>query len=192
MMEFFKRQSRPNYDDRRTIDFTTADPGISSRCDWVIVEAQQEPHALSHVSIRSDPDTRTFVGHTSNVSWLAIDVRHLPPGQPLDVTLDMQHIDWISWPEERQKLWFERKDNEWHAAEPPSPKLKGPERNGSFKSTFDHNALLVYGTGGTTEEDHWAAAKARYDAETFWYRGDGAWKSSPTPASTPPQLPVAT
>jgi hypothetical protein len=34
--------------------------------------------------------------------------------------------------------------------------------------------LLVYGTRGTPEENAWAFARARYDAETFWYRGNGA------------------
>jgi hypothetical protein len=33
---------------------------------------------------------------------------------------------------------------------------------------------LVYGTRGTPEENAWALAKARFDAETFWYRGNGA------------------
>src|SRR5262249_46767066 len=32
----------------------------------------------------------------------------------------------------------------------------------------------VYGTGGTVEENAWAYAKARYDAEQFWYRGNGS------------------
>ena len=34
--------------------------------------------------------------------------------------------------------------------------------------------LFVYGTGGDAAENAWAQAKARYDAETFWYRGNGA------------------
>jgi hypothetical protein len=34
--------------------------------------------------------------------------------------------------------------------------------------------LFVYGTSGTDEENDWAYAKARYDAETFWYRGNAA------------------
>jgi hypothetical protein len=32
----------------------------------------------------------------------------------------------------------------------------------------------VYGTQGTPEENAWAYARARYDAETFWYRGNGS------------------
>ena len=34
--------------------------------------------------------------------------------------------------------------------------------------------LFVYGTRGTAEENAWALAKARFDAETFWYRGNGS------------------
>jgi hypothetical protein len=34
--------------------------------------------------------------------------------------------------------------------------------------------MLVYGTKGTPEENAWAYAKARYDAEVFWYRGNGS------------------
>jgi hypothetical protein len=33
---------------------------------------------------------------------------------------------------------------------------------------------FVYGTGGNAAENAWALAKARYDAETFWYRGNGS------------------
>ena len=34
--------------------------------------------------------------------------------------------------------------------------------------------MFVYGTKGTAEENAWALAKSRYDAETFAYRGNGS------------------
>jgi CBS domain-containing protein len=34
--------------------------------------------------------------------------------------------------------------------------------------------MLVYGTRGTTEENQWAVCKARFDAEQFYYRGNGS------------------
>ena len=34
--------------------------------------------------------------------------------------------------------------------------------------------IFVVGTHGTKAENVWAAAKARYDAETFWYQGNGS------------------
>ena len=33
---------------------------------------------------------------------------------------------------------------------------------------------FVYATKGTAAENAWAYAKARFDAETWWYRGNGA------------------
>jgi hypothetical protein len=59
-------------------------------------------------------------------------------------------------------------------AEEPSPNLKNPRRTGPFKDAFRNRVVLVYGTKGTPEESAWALAKARYDAETFWYRGNGS------------------
>jgi dienelactone hydrolase len=174
MMEFFDRMERPAPETRDTVDFTTADPGVSSHCDWLTIEAQQEPLKLSHAVIRQDVDTRTFVGQTTNVARLSIDVSHLTPGQTVDVTLDGQQMEWIAWPEENGRLWFEHQDKQWRTASPPSSKVKGPDRSGTFKSAFDHDALLVFGTGGTDEENRWAESKARYDAETFWYRGGGS------------------
>jgi len=34
--------------------------------------------------------------------------------------------------------------------------------------------VFVYSTRGSPEENLWSYAKARYDAETFWYRGNGS------------------
>jgi hypothetical protein len=34
--------------------------------------------------------------------------------------------------------------------------------------------IFVYGTVGTKEENEWSFNKARYDAETWYYRGNGA------------------
>src|SRR5262249_5384706 len=124
MMDFFERLSRPATESKTTVEFTTADPGVSSRCDWLTIDAQQEPLKLSHAVVRQDVDTRTFVGQTTNVARLAIDVSHLPPGQTIDVTLDGQQLEWNTWPEEGGQLWFERQDKQWRASSPPSSKVK--------------------------------------------------------------------
>ncbi len=179
MMEFFRHQSTQPRAEQAFVDFTTANPAVSSRCHWVSIEAQQEQLSPSHVAIRQSVETRTFVANTSNVARLALDVAHLAPDQPIDVTLDGQAVHWLPWPGESKMLWFERQGDEWSAADAPSTQLKGPARYGTFNAAFDHNALLVYGTGGTDEENRWAAAKARYDAETFYYRGGGALEVLP-------------
>src|SRR5262249_45289800 len=58
-------------------------------------------------------------------------------------------------------------------------KVKGPARYGTFNSVFDNRALLVYGTAGNPDENAWAFSKARYDAETFYYRGGGSLEVLP-------------
>jgi hypothetical protein len=44
---------------------------------------------------------------------------------------------------------------------------------GSFKRAFDRGFVLVYSTGGSPDENRWSLAKARFDAEQWWYRGNG-------------------
>lgn len=44
---------------------------------------------------------------------------------------------------------------------------------GSFKRVFDRGFMLVYGTKGTAEENAWSMAKARFDGEQWWVRGNG-------------------
>ncbi len=56
----------------------------------------------------------------------------------------------------------------------PISSVKGPARQGPFKEAFRNRFVLVYGTKGTAEENAWSLARARFDAETFWYRGNGS------------------
>lgn len=174
MMEFFQHLSVPTDAERRSIDFATADPGVSDRLGWLSIEAQQSPLAVSHVVIQQDPEDRSFDGKTDNVLRLAIDVGHWAPDQPIQVSLDDQSLPRLAWPVDGTTLWFERLDDRWAATGQPPPQVKGPLRSGPFKAAFNNDVLLVYGTAGTPEENEWAEAKARYDAETFWYRGGGA------------------
>ena len=52
--------------------------------------------------------------------------------------------------------------------------MKGARRNGTFKEAFRHRMVFVYGTSGNREENEWARNKARYDAESWYYRANGA------------------
>lgn len=45
---------------------------------------------------------------------------------------------------------------------------------GTIKDAFRHQVVFVYGTQGSKEENDWNFYKARYDAETFSYRGNGS------------------
>jgi poly(3-hydroxybutyrate) depolymerase len=174
MFDFFARHAIPREESLRQVEFATADPGVSARSHWLGIEAQIHPLQLSSARIRYDPGRRRFVGTTSNVARLSLRVVHLPAGGSVRIELDGQKLGEVIAPRDLQPIWLTRAGAVWRVAPAPSPLLKGPERCGPFKQAFRHRVQLVYGTTGTAEENAWAFAKARYDAETFWYRGNGA------------------
>jgi poly(3-hydroxybutyrate) depolymerase len=185
LFEFLARHVSPERKDVRHVEFTTANPGVSAWCHWACIEAQLKSLLFSRIDLRCDPAGRKFSGVTENVARLALDVGHLEPGKPISVELDGQKLDGIAYPEEAAvargqsdstgpRLWFARTEGKWTAINPPPPGHKGPHRAGPFKDAFRHRVLFVYGTQGSPAENAWAYAKARYDAESFWYRGNGS------------------
>jgi pimeloyl-ACP methyl ester carboxylesterase len=173
LFDFLGRHTLTRRRDVRKVEFVTASPGVSARCDWADIEAQQHALKFSRVDLTCDPQKRRFSGKTENVARLALDLAPLKPGEPLSVDLDGQKIEKIDWPD-KERLWLARDKDTWSVTKEPSPSLKGPRRYGPFKDAFRNRMVFVYGTQGTPEENAWALARARFDAETFWYRGNGS------------------
>src|SRR6185369_10199965 len=80
----------------------------------------------------------------------------------------------IAWPADGSIIYLANRDGKWTAAEKLPAIQKTLARSGPFKQAFNHRMMFVYGTAGSAEENAWAFAKARFDAETFWYRGNGS------------------
>lgn len=175
IFDFFARHRLPTRDSVRHIQFTTMSPGVSSKYYWVSIEMQERQSLPSSVNLRYDPGKRRFVGTTSNVARLALSLEHVKPGAPLSVEIDGQVIGSISYPARERHIWLVKQDGQWRLSAPPNPSMKSPLRYGGFKSVFTHRPVLVYGTKGTPEENAWAYAKARFDSEQFWYRGNATF-----------------
>ena len=131
------------------------------------------------MSLDLDSQARRFNGKTENVARLALDCGHLTAGEPIQVELDGDKIVDIPWPtvpegNEEIRIWLQRANGKWSIAARPATSLKGPHRSGPFKDAFRNRVVFVYATHGTPEENAWSLAKARFDAETFWYRGNGS------------------
>jgi hypothetical protein len=174
LFDLFSRRTLPRMEEVRRVEFSTASPGVSAWSQWVGIEGQVHPLQLSTVKIQYDPGHRRFVGTTENVSRLALRLDPVQMPGPLQVSLDGQAIANIPFPVSERILRFAHNGDRWEIAGPPDPSRKGPHRYGPFKDAFRHRMLFVYGTKGNAEENAWAFAKARYDAETFWYRGNGS------------------
>jgi len=174
MFDMFARHALPPTSAVREVEFVTGNPGVSSTCHWLAIEGQIRHQDISKAHILTWPNKRIFRGTTKNVAILRLDVGHLRSKEPITIDLDGQEIAEIPYPEKAGSLWLGRKDGEWRCIEKPPAEHKGPHRYGSIKDELKHRFLFVYGTAGTEEEDSLAFGKARYDAETFWYRGNGS------------------
>ena len=176
LFDFLRHNTRDEPADREAIEFHTSNPGISAQSGWATIIDQHRILEMSSIDLRQDADERLVSGETENVRRLTLDLSHFEPGEPVTIEIDEHTIE-DARPDEDGKLHLirEQADGEWSAADPPDDSDKGPQRYGTFKAAFDHDALLVYGTQGSDEANEWARRKATYDAEVFWYRGNGAF-----------------
>lgn len=175
MMQFFRNRNLPITGVPASIDFTTANPAISSRCHWAAIETQLKQLRPSRIVLNQTPTERRITGRTDNVDRLMLDLSHFPPGRTVRVQLDGTRSTRVTLPSgDEKKVWLVNRDDRWRQVPVPAQRVKGPHRNGTFKAVFEDRVMLVYGTKGSEEENRWSYAKARFDAETFWYRGNGA------------------
>jgi len=192
MFDLFARHALAPSSAVREVEFATANPGVSSRCHWLAVESQIHHLDISKAHIQVWPNKRRFKGTTENVAVLRLDVSHVHAKEPITVELDGQTLADIPYPSGDDSLWLTRENDQWRTIEKPSARHKGPQRYGAVKDELKHRFLFVHGTRGTPEENAWAFAKARYDAETFWYRGNGSVEIIRDSAFSPSRYPDRT
>lgn len=172
IFEFFARHSIPADSKVDEIDFHTASPAISAQDYWLTVEQQESPNRYTHVNVRREGDSTIRVVSAENAVLLTFDLPALKmkaaetdivfgDGQRLTVPTSGKAI--VSF-----------RDGKWEVIDKVDPKQKNANRFGGFKQAFDNRMVFVYSTGGTPEERAWWRAKARFDAETFYYRGNGS------------------
>ena len=179
MFDMFASRRIPAMSEVRDIEFHTASPNISARDQWLTIYEQQKQFEPSSSTIHLDRNLRRFKGTTRNVQMLTLNVAGaLSDGKSAvsveldgDVLKDLHAVD--------GQVWLAH-DASWHAASANdlpgatrSPN-KNPERGSGFKNALRHNFVIVYGTQGTVAENAWMLNKARFDAETFWYRGNAS------------------
>ncbi|MCK5000117.1 MAG: carbohydrate-binding family 9-like protein, partial [Anaerohalosphaera sp.] len=173
MFDFFARHRLVSDKEIRKVKFTTCNPSVNSKSHWIEIYDQQKSLEFSTADILADPHKRRFTGTTDNIRVLVLDSSVLQGEGQVTVDLDGQKFENIDAPQDG-KLWFELSDKKWTVSKQPSKKMKGPHRFGPFKAGFDNNMMFVYGTKGSDQENSWAFAKARFDAEQWWYQGNGS------------------
>jgi dienelactone hydrolase len=179
MFDFFAHHAIPPDEALRRIRFVTVNPAVSAHCHWVSIVSQAHSLLPSMVDLQCDPGKRRIVGTTTNVARLRLELPLLTTGAPLRLELDGQKLENIPWPESaaakvNPALLLEKRGDQWQLRASFPSAEKNPFRSGPFREAFRNHMVFVYATHGTPEENAWALQKARYDAETFWYRGNGS------------------
>jgi hypothetical protein len=174
LFDFFARHAIPGNERLRQVTFRTASPGVSAWNNWTCIAMQHKQFAFSDVDVRFDPGKKRIVGSTENVMRIGFDLNILAPGDVFSVELDSQKVGSFRRDDYGPNIWLVSDNNTWKEEKAWTADKKGPHRYGSFKEAFRNRFVFVYGTTGDKEENTWAFDKARYDAETFWYQGNGS------------------
>ena len=173
LFDFLSRHTIPADSLVDEIDFYTASPGVSSRDYWLTVEQQESPYQFTRVEVRREGDTAIRVSAAENATLLTFDLPAL--GMKTERTTLVFDADGqqLSVPTSRRAVVAYR-EGQWRVADSVDRRQKHAGRYGGFKQAFDNRMVFVYSTVGTPEECAGWRAKARFDAETFYYRGNGS------------------
>jgi predicted esterase len=168
--DLFAQRRLPADAEVRDVKFMTANPAICSKLHWAEILQQQQSGAYSRVDLHVDPFKRRFSGTTQNVSALALDTSVLAGEGVTHLDVDGDQFE-VRRPG-RLRLW--RSQDGWRSGPAVPAGEKNPRRAGPVKSALGHRMIFVYGTKGTDEENRLNYVKAGFDAESWYYRANGA------------------
>ena len=189
LMDFLSRQAIDLNPMRDAL--VTMNPAINGRARLFTIHRQGRAMMPTRVELGRRVADNALEATTENVLALRVEFAALDGmdfGKPIAVTLDGQVLE-VAWsPRAQNDLpHFERGtlDEPWRLVRAFDPFRKGAHRAGPFKHAFGNRMVFVYATDGTAEENAWALAKARYDAEVWQYRANGAVDVVPDAAFDP-------
>ena len=165
IFDFFKQRTIKESKNIKKLEFYTGSPGVSSKSHFITIHQQQKPFEVSSFDFSKE---KNFKLETKNVAIIEVDLTQLTD------TINKIQLNGKEFNiPKKDKIFLKEINNEWSISSSPSLHEKGPHRNGGFKDAFRNNMIFVYATKGSKVENEWYYNKARFDAETFWYRGNG-------------------
>ncbi|SHM63229.1 Alpha/beta hydrolase family protein [Cyclobacterium lianum] len=172
LFDYFKWHERSPDSLTHTIDFSTANTAISSSNKWLHILQQEQSLSYSRANLQRDREELKISGITENIAVLGIDTQDFQVGDSISLHLDGEELVWVK--DRTPTLYLYKSNGVWRPGQKPDLSAKGILRNGTFKEPFNHRMIFVYGTAGNKAENEWAYNKARFDAESWYYRGNGA------------------
>ncbi len=168
LFRFFQRHRRPA--PAEVVDFRTATLSVSHRYQWIDLLDQEKIHQISRIRASVLPQPGHFKFRTENLRRFRFRPEAHTEPATLELDVDEQTLS-VPWTQGSVELVREGKT--WSVGSPVTGKAKRPRRYGPFKQAFGNRFVLVYGTGGNEKINTELLSRARYDASTWWYRGNG-------------------
>lgn len=165
IFNFFKERTLRNPNEIKNLEFYTGSPGVSATSNFITIHQQNKPFEISSFKFSK---VDSFKIDTDNIALLEIDFTKLKD-TITTIFVDGKNVNVAG----NSKVFLTAKNDEWTIINKPSLQQKGPHRNGGFKDAFRHNVVFVYATKGSAVENEWYYNKAKFDAETFWYKANG-------------------
>jgi len=166
LFNFFKERSIQESKSIKNLEFYTGSPGVSASSHFITIHQQVVPFEVSSFKFSSEETVQLEV---DNVAKIEVDFSVLSDTLKT-ITINDTQIDIDT---KGGKQYFENAADGWKKTSAPSLKEKGPHRSGGFKDAFTNNMVFVYATKGTKAVNEWYYNRAKFDAETFWYKANG-------------------
>ncbi len=174
LFDFFKWHTRLDDSLVNEINFTTSSPGISANYHWASIIQQIHPLQYSKLLLKRDVKTNAISGSTENVNLLKLAFSNIAANTSINILLDSASVIQYTTRVENDTIYLARNTGEWQIAAKPSINQKGPHNYGTFKEAFNHRVVFIYSSKGTPTENSASYNKANFDAESWYYRGNGA------------------
>ncbi len=161
--ELFKTARLKDANDVKLVNFVTADLGIHSELYWVKLHSQINTMTLTKFNAEYSEDKMECKVENLGVFEL---LNFSGPRTLRTVRINEQTI---SVDQSKPNVYVRNTAGIW--AQSSTGNFEKPMLHG-FKAVWDCQMAFIIGSTGTKEEIRWMLAKARYDSEMSWYRGN--------------------
>ncbi|ALJ05295.1 alpha/beta hydrolase [Pseudalgibacter alginicilyticus] len=167
IFDFFKDRTIKDVNEIKTFEFFTGSPGVSATSHFITIHQQIVPFETS--SFDFSKEENKYILKTENTALIEVDLSVLK-----DIKNTIEVDEEVFEIKSNKTIFLKKTESKWQLTTTPSLKEKGPHRNGGFKDAFNNDVVFVYATKGLPSENEWYYNRARFDAETFWYRANGS------------------
>jgi dienelactone hydrolase len=177
IFEMFRSHALPKPGEKSEFHLRSLETGVAlGPSDGVAIGRAEHPGRLATADVTVDRGAGNITIACDNAASITLGEQVIPDAPGCTIQIDGRTIKAAR--HGSHVTIVKLNDGRWaDAGEDPSGSAATSSASaapsGPFKNAFTNHFVLVYGTHGDAEENTWSLARARFDAEQWWYRGNG-------------------